>query len=147
MNKDCHIILKDAFGDVMDTFNITNHIPTHKRPVILEVVSKFEFEKLELKIKELRAKLLETNGDKVELFNAGIELSAKVFELEKKLAEAEKLTDAMTQTSQNNFVLNKKLQVAVEMVESLRSLIELSTDSEYNYENWLEENLLKIKAK
>ena len=50
MNKDCHIILNDPYGDVMDTFNITNQIPEDKRPVILSVVNKLDYEKLEARL-------------------------------------------------------------------------------------------------
>lgn len=36
--------------------------------------------------------------------------------------------------------LEAKLKVAVELLISLRSLIELSMDSEHNYESWLRKN-------
>lgn len=50
MNKDCHILLKDQYGETLDTFNITAQIPEDKRPVILEVVNMVEFEKLVAKL-------------------------------------------------------------------------------------------------
>lgn len=45
--------------------------------------------------------------------------------------------------------LQKKLEIAVKLLTSLRSLIELSIDSENNYESWLSRNkeaLSKIKS-
>lgn len=45
-----------------------------------------------------------------------------------------------------NGELERKLEIAVKLLTSLRSLIELSIDSENNYESWLSRNKEALAA-
>ena len=97
--------------------------------------------KMDAYCKELEAKNAELENQ-LKLSNEFVDIwRDKAIELEKKLEAVEMVHSNYVNVSCDLYsTLEKKLEIAVELLTSLRSLIELSMDSEHNYESWLIDN-------